>query len=64
MVKGIAANKQRNRPIFTYMQKQILEDLKTYIEKDKGLLPDDRKGLSLLTVVRLLGIIAPLYVEF
>jgi hypothetical protein len=63
LVKGISANKERHKPIFVYIQKQILEDLQLYTAKDKGgVIPEDKKGLNLLTVVRMLGIISPLYV--
>jgi hypothetical protein len=63
LVKGISANRERYRSIFIYIQKQILEDLQLYTAKEKEKEKvEESKALNMLTVVRLLGIISPLYV--
>ena len=51
--------------MYNFLQKQIFEDLEV-VEKgdEKEKEKEDKKNLNLLAIIKLLGIIAPLYVHY
>jgi hypothetical protein len=62
-VKVISSNRQKHRDLFIHIQDKIEADL-VYHNASKSKedpVPDNQKGLNLLTIIRLLGIMAPLY---
>lgn len=65
MVVGITENYEKYKFVYNFLQKQIFEDLEVVEkgdekEKDK----EEKKNLNLLAIIKLLGIIAPLYVHY
>lgn len=64
-VKVITHDKRRYRSLFIHMRDRVNNDLAFHVNKtkeEKAL--EENKGLKLLTIIRLLGLMAPLYLEY
>ena len=63
IVNGISHNKSKeNQKIFHLIRHKIEKDLE---EVSRVRLPNEgKKGLGLLTIIRLIGVLSPLYLEF
>ena len=62
LVHVIQENKPKYRKLFIHIRDRINTDLSNHVTKGKDeVIPEEKRGFNLLTVVRLIGMMAPLY---
>lgn len=64
IAKAIFLHREQHQTVFYSIMKQVSDDFYSYDYKPKGESGLERKGLNLLTVVRLLSILGPLYYDY
>jgi hypothetical protein len=63
-VVGITADPTHKKKLFDYVMGKVLNDLQMHVDKEKRLEEDYSKNLNLLTIIRILAILSPLYLQF
>jgi hypothetical protein len=63
-VEGIRADQTNKKRLFNYVIGKVLDDLQTHVNKGKGVTEEYEKSLNMLTIIHMLAILSPLYLQF